>query len=283
LLFAVEGLPQAQKAYRHNTARNLWLLERAGQLLDGARARGLPLLPWKGAALAAPLWGDPGVRPMSDLDFLAPPDALDGIAALCESLGFHRTYGDRARFSREHGHDLSFTLDEPYLIVEIHWRLHHDLGGDASVDAIFARAQDGLPSWSDSLFGVGLHAATHGFGEHLFWPLELALLAQKAGGVDDALSEANRRQLHVAFAAALTLGHELIPSLLPEMRIAPLRRAGLYAALGSKWWAQPPSRLRILLAKTVLTDAPGDAARELARKLRLRGRELQERARAART
>jgi hypothetical protein len=280
LLYAVGGVHTARAAYIDNTARNLRVLARAREIVGAAAARGIELLPWKGAALAEPLWGDAGLRPMSDLDFLIRPNDLAAVEPLMRELGFRRSYADRARFSPTHGHDLSFTEDDPFLVVELHYRLHHDLGGDASVDAIFARARDGRPVASDSLFGAGHHAATHAFGEHLFWPIEIALLARAAGGTDEAIAEATRRRLHVAFSTALALASELLPSLLPRWKIAPLRRLALTGVLGRAWWAQPPSRARVLAAKALLTDEPRDALSEIARKLWLRGVELRERMRA---
>ena len=240
-------------------------------------------MPWKGALLAATLYGDPALRPMSDLDLLVEPAQLDRVPALFASLGFRPTYAQRrARFSPRHGHDLSFTEDEPHLVVEVHYRLFHDLGGDASVEPLFARAQTvdvfgrarSVPSPADHLFAVAVHAATHAFGDHPVWIFDLLLLAaQDAHAVEDAAAEAGRRGLSVAFRTALGVAARVLPAL-PAPRESPLRRRLLDRLLGADCLARPPRRLPALLAKTLLTDRPRDAVYELARKLELRLVEL---------
>jgi hypothetical protein len=236
--------------------------------------------------LAATLYGDPALRPMSDLDLLVEPAQLAEVPALFASLGFRPTYPTpRARFSPRHGHDLSFTEDEPHLVVEVHYRLFHDLGGDASVEPLFARARLAevlgvrrpVPSPADHLFAVAVHAATHAFGDHPVWIFDLLLLAaEEPGAVADATAEAARRGLSVAFATALGIAARVLPSL-PAPRESPLRRRLLDQILGADCLAQPPGRLPTLLAKTLLTDRARDALYELGRKLELRLIELVER------
>jgi hypothetical protein len=207
------------------------------------------------------------------------------------SLGFRHNFEGRARFSPRHGHDVSFTAeDDPDLIVELHYRLFHELHGDDSVAALFARATPEfvlgrtrrVPSAHDHLFIAAVHAATHAFGDQAMWICDLALLCQRTRGIDFAADEAARRGYRFAFARAIALAHIALPSLIPPppppSRTDRLRTHLLDTILGDAL-AAPPSRLRSLLARALLTERPTDALREIARKTELRVVELGERLR----
>lgn len=278
----LEALPAAAARaadYRATLVRNLAALDRCTAILDAAEATGLTLLPLKGALFGAALYPDVGARPMADVDLAVRPAELAAAIACLGRLGFRRVYGPRARFSPRHGHDVAMT--DGWLFVELHYRLMHELGADADVLPLFAHAgraellgrARAVPSWDDHLWFTAVHAATHAFGDHPFWPLDLALLVGRGADVARAAAEARRRGVGVAFAAALVLAHAHLPALVPAPppdRRLPTRLALLRAVLGRDPLAAPVPRLRSLVARAVLTDRPTVAVREIARKSELR-------------
>jgi Uncharacterised nucleotidyltransferase len=72
----------------HTAQRLLRLQQLQGQLADDARARGIALVPLKGAALYALGLYAAGERPMADLDLLVRPEAVARGVALLERHGF---------------------------------------------------------------------------------------------------------------------------------------------------------------------------------------------------
>jgi hypothetical protein len=61
---------------RVNAFRNILLREDLRHTLEVLGGAGLPVIPLKGVALAASLYGDAALRVSSDLDILVPPDAV---------------------------------------------------------------------------------------------------------------------------------------------------------------------------------------------------------------
>ncbi|HEY2746331.1 MAG TPA: nucleotidyltransferase family protein [Polyangia bacterium] len=282
------SLPLAETraaAYRATLVRNLAALDRCAEILDAAEAEGLVLLPLKGALFAALVYPDAGARPMADLDLAVRPRELPAAVACLERLGFRRLYGPRARFSPRHGHDVAMT--DGHVFVELHYRLMHELGADADVEPLFARAiavelfgkPRPVPSWDDHLWFTAVHAATHAFGEPAAWPIDLALLLGRGANVSRAAAEARRRGVGAAFDVALDLAHALLPGFVP----APIRRPGLAfrlrllrLALGADPLARVPARIRSLVARAIVTERPAVALYEIARKSELRLVELLE-------
>jgi hypothetical protein len=273
------GDPSLRAAYVHNLARNLALFHAAAQFLDAAT---VPLLPLKGLALANTVYPDVALRPMNDLDIAVRPRDLDQAVRTLEELGWRRSFGERARYSPKHGHDVSFVNENGH-VLELHHRLFHELRADASVVRMFERAiavellgrSRLIPSWNDHLFLVAVHAATHAFGESPIWVVDVALLLEHASA-GHAEDEAVRRGAGYAFRAALRTAHRVfshIPAPVGEMARETLLDWILRDRLAAPGWIQS------LLARAVLTEKPSDALREIGRKLGLRAVELRERSR----
>jgi hypothetical protein len=259
----------------HNLSRNLLLFEAAREILDAA-----PLLPLKGLVLANTVYSDPAARPMSDLDVAVRPRDLDATGHILSGLGWRRLFGDRARYSPRHGHDVAFTNENGH-VLEVHYKLFHEMAIDASVEPLFERAIEvellgkkrPIPCWDDQLFLVAVHAATHAFGESASWIVDLALLLPLAS-VEAAHAEAERRRAGPAFRAALRTAHRALRQI-PAPAGDQLREQLLDVILRDR--LALPSRIRSLLARAVLTENPVDALREVVRKLGLRAYELLER------
>lgn len=92
------------------------LTVKAIELLEGEGIRAMPL---KGPALAAALYGDPGMRVSDDIDLLVPAHALSRAAEIMRGLGY------REAPLRPHPlHETMTHTDSWMPQIELHWRIH---------------------------------------------------------------------------------------------------------------------------------------------------------------
>jgi len=273
-----------RQAYLGTLGRTTRLLDRCAEILDAAEARGLVLLPYKGAALVDLYYGDRGLRALGDLDLLVEPARLDEAVALLESLGFRRRYRERARFAARHAHDVALDdLRDPDCSVELHYRLFHDLCGDPSLAALFAGAvrrplfgrERLVPAPADHLFAVAVHAAGHSFGEHPAWVVDARLLWAEAG-FEGAHHEAHRRGYGPSFDIAMHLLSTVFPEIEAPLGLIDRARLALIRQVLPAPLASPATQLPSLWTRAVLTERPRDAILEIVRKLGLRVVELGE-------
>src|SRR5271167_4699487 len=66
-----------QSAYDANLRRSLWFTAELVRIMQHFERRQLRAIPYKGPVLAQSLYGDPGLRTFSDLDFLISPADFD--------------------------------------------------------------------------------------------------------------------------------------------------------------------------------------------------------------
>ncbi len=126
-----EGVPAALRAecdefQRFHLARMLFLsgeLHRAAELF--AR-HGLPLIAFKGAALAAFLYGDLSRREYGDLDILVPGDRVAEAERLLGSLGYSGPFGD-AEFRHAFlafQQQYAFVRQDIGASIDLHWHFN---------------------------------------------------------------------------------------------------------------------------------------------------------------
>ena len=215
---------------------NLARWQRLEALLTAAHAEGLRLAPVKGALLARTHYGDPGARPMVDIDLLCAPNEIERAVELGCGLGMARQDPESFRQARQATHDVKLVGDG--VSIELHHRLWHELRIARDVEPLLARARP-LPfgantAWAlddaDHLYVVCVHAATHGFVTNALWMTDAALLV--AGAREplmprvQALADAGHGR--VALAAARDQLRVTMPWLLlgeEHATTAPLRRA----------------------------------------------------------
>jgi hypothetical protein len=80
-----EGLRAQARA---QAARNLLLVARLSEIIRAADERGLPLVCFKGPALAVQIYGDAAARASTDLDLIVPHRDLPALAAVLSGLGY---------------------------------------------------------------------------------------------------------------------------------------------------------------------------------------------------
>ena len=128
-------------AYRHNAILNTALFGDAAKVIKVFADHDVPVIALKGYALAKSLYGDIGLRPMSDLDFLVKEEHLLQAGRLLMANGYApgcETWDDEVKI---HHHLPPFT-NQSGTQIELHWTLF-DPGGPIHID------RDGL--WERSV------------------------------------------------------------------------------------------------------------------------------------
>lgn len=109
---------ECREAYSNNAFRNFILYSEFSRVLGAFAAKGIPVLLLKGAYLAEAVYGDPGLRPMSDLDILVREKDLEQVTDLLKEIGYYM--GEE---EEEDHHHLPPFVKEGAVPVEVHWRL----------------------------------------------------------------------------------------------------------------------------------------------------------------
>ena len=205
------------------------------RLTSELAARGIPVIPLKGAALAEAVYGDVGKRVSSDIDLLVPLKRLGDAVAFAEEQGWRepellRSAGMPA-LHRELFHE---TLPP----LEIHWRVHWY--EDSFAAAAMARARQTDEGWlraepADELAFLLLFLARDGFAglrqvvDVAAWWAALGASSRPADGVR-AVALAHP-ELEPALTAAARLAEEVaaIPegSLIADGRLSARQRAAM--------------------------------------------------------
>ena len=204
------ALERLQAFYRRTAALNLQRQRDLGEILDACAPRRTKIVVLKGMSLLDDLYGDPGERPMSDVDLWIERGDLDQLGASLRRLGYEAQpfYPD--------------TFHRGATVVEI----HTDLLGASRIrsrelilageqERIFARTEAfatcEAPAWRlerhDAVLFACLHLLKHN-ASRLLWLLEIEAMI-RAFDEDDwrevlgrADAAGQRRAVHqVAFLA----------------------------------------------------------------------------------
>lgn len=207
-----------EAAYRQNRARSIILLSEAERIATEFEKRGIPAIPLKGAALAEDLYGDPALRPMTDVDLLVPPTALKVAREIMTGAGYYEEEGDlREGFEEEFRSELSFFRAAPHPArIEIHWGLLNFGGNEnwtrEAVGRSLMTARGRRLTDEDTLLYLAAHSAYHHQNDRLIWEFDIALMLQGRGAaLNDWLMGciAQDHRLLMPFRWALETGERL--------------------------------------------------------------------------
>jgi hypothetical protein len=166
------------------------------ELVGALSSAGVPALPFKGPALAALAYAEPGLRTCLDLDLLIRESDIGAALAVLRQLGFVSQYPDlradhRAAYHRYNGQDCLVAPDR-IMPVEPHWALApRSLAVSLDTAPLFRRAQPvGLggragPTLSpeDMLLIAGLHGSKEEW-RRLVWVADIAGLLTATPDLD---------------------------------------------------------------------------------------------------
>lgn len=110
-----------------NDARAKALIE----ITEACQEASIPLIVLKGSFLAHSIYPDPSLRPMSDIDLLAPPDKASEVINILRKLGYTAPEHSGSQYMSEHHHlpGAHKIRDGQQILVEVH---HDCLSGDTS-------------------------------------------------------------------------------------------------------------------------------------------------------
>jgi hypothetical protein len=253
--FDAQDAGHLKELYRRIWSHNQVLFRRGAEAIGALAAADIEALAIKGASLALLAYGDVGARPMEDVDLLVPFDrAGDAIEAL-EAAGWSPERDDDLLAWTEAHHSLGFAGPDGGH-VDLHWFALWQPASDAALwraSAPFdlAGVPTRAPCAADQLLLTCVHGIPWSRLPSFRWIADATILVRSASESfdwDHLASEAERRRLTVACAAALAYLREEFGVAVPEatqerLRRAPSRR---HERVAFRAACQPDSPLRTL-------------------------------------
>lgn len=188
-------MDQLREDFRANSRRNLFLTGELLRLLDLFEAQEVPVVPYKGPALAASVYGNLAFRQFSDLDILVHRQDFSRAKELLVSSG----YRPELQLNRAHEalylqyeREYTFTRDDGAIKVEIHWEMMSRYFSFAlDTECLMRRLQPitlggkTVPSLlnEDLLLILCVHGSKH-LWERLAWIRDVAGLIQAHQSMD---------------------------------------------------------------------------------------------------
>jgi hypothetical protein len=225
---------------RANALRALRLTAALRAIVERFDQSGIPVLGFKGPALARLLYGDVSLRSYCDLDLFVRREHVTESAGLLEGLGIRGLFRGTPAQERLHlrnCHALSFASAESGMLVDLHWGLFpHERGSCGDPEELFRRAQnielEGRPLRTlgpeDTLIHLCAHGAEDRWGRLSQVADLAALLASREWDGASLLGRAEelgrRRSLLLGLALAEALAGANLP---PEVAAARRAERGL--------------------------------------------------------
>jgi hypothetical protein len=222
-----------RSAYEANLRRSLWFCAELARIARHFESNNLRAIPYKGPVLAQAVYGDPGLRSYSDLDFLIAPADFARAKQMLAELGYRPTSEQTAaveRFWLWAGYERSFDGAAGKHLVELQWALlPYFYGVDLPVEDLAARAgrisigecEVACLSPEDCVIVLCLHAAKH-LWTRLIWLSDI-VEAASLETVDWSLVSARAeefgivRMLGVSFWLARNVLRSKLPAAAEQM------------------------------------------------------------------
>lgn len=239
---AIEAL---QTAYAENTSRSAALTEELISIVGELNEAGIPVLPFKGPALAQAAYRDVALRYFLNLDLLLRDAEIPRAAAVLRSRGYEmeKPYGPIRTEARLHiDSKLPFRHTANGVQTELHCQVvPRRYGYRLSVDRLIARSREvSLPgatirtlSPEDCLIVLALHSLKHGF-----WPC-LKPVSDMAGVIACApelnwemlKAESHRLGTDRPLRLGLSLAHDLLGAGVPGSFLSEVERDPVVTSL----------------------------------------------------
>jgi len=221
---------QLAELFRRNAARNVILTGELCRLLRLFAARGLPVIPYKGPALAVYAYsGDLALRQFTDLDILVHERDLSQFREVLSAEGYwsrlHPENSQHAAYMRLRGEQL-FLQRESKIEIDLTWMLsprYHSFKID--YERCWERLEkieiQGTETWAlapeDLLLALCVHAGKHQW-ERLIWVCDVAetLAARPEMKWEQLVSLAEESGVRRMLWLGLLLAHEMLGASLPD-------------------------------------------------------------------
>ena len=238
-----EVLALLRTRYLTNSARNLYLANELLNVLDLLESNGVPAIAFKGPALAAAAYGEPGLREFSDLDILVQPSTFIRARQTLIEHGYRPRCSDQRALESAvfQCFEDAFVADDGVAVLDVHWRIVPRYLSFPDSESLWARARRAelqgryvnTLAAEDLLLFLCVHGAKHGW-PLLSWICDLAGLIHRNDSLDwpvlfsRAESVRNRRPLLLG----LRLAHDLMGAVIPSEFLAAVRADPAVARLG---------------------------------------------------
>jgi len=263
--------------------RHLLGVAQLRRLLAAFGSAEIPIMTLKGPALGESLYGDPTLRPFTDLDLLVHRADTTRAVALLSGLGYRFIAWDRTlEYELAHATAACFVRRDAGpgdFSVDLHWGLVSFPAGVTphTIDAeeVWGRAVQ-TERWDlevvelsreDLLLYLALHLAVHHPFVGCVWRLDIALLLRRHGDLDWAsiVERASRWRVRGALFFALRVVADTLAVAAPAEVLTQLRPRGLRGgALERLARHREPTGPFEHLVDLLLLDAGADLLRALA-------------------
>lgn len=188
-----------RSVYFLTVAENTRYLECAGRVLAACHQAGIEVIALRGIAFVESLYRDVALRPLSDIDLLVHPAALQGVKAVLGASGYWPVEAHPNQWTNtEVVLDLHVDLMGADRIAarERAARIDIEAVWAASVPAVIAGMRTRTTSWADTVLVCCLHAMKHSC-DRLVWFADLAALLKEYRLIDwdGVVSRADRFRL----------------------------------------------------------------------------------------
>jgi hypothetical protein len=253
---ALVDAERAEAALEIVRRRDLSLLLRACTSAD------LPIVLFKGAALAYSVYEDPWLRPREDTDLLIQSADVDRAGAVLAACGYEPVVRQSGRLVTHQrlyrradgrGHrdacDLHWKIADPAPFADL--LSSDDILRDASETAVDDGTVARVPSTTHALLLACWHRVSHHHdADDLLWLYDVHLLAGRLrdGDVDELIAIARRTGTGVICARGLRLARERFGTGLPPTVVDELERSDGQSRSPAASYLQPDARRIDLLA-----------------------------------
>lgn len=184
-----------REAYTSTTLHNRLFLHELSRVLPLLNGHGVDVILLKGVALVAGLYGDPGLRPMADLDLLVRPAAAATAMAVLQAAGYC-PIEDEVAPGATLAYESQVVLLKPHPVpigIELHWHLLDSPHYQRLVDMDwFWQTRRPVAGFTADVLGpeaqllhLCAHLWLHHRGQGLLWQFDIAaLLAATAVALD---------------------------------------------------------------------------------------------------
>lgn len=221
---------------RHAAAADLATTARVARVTASLSAAGVDHVLLKGAAIGPLLYAEPHLRPRLDTDVLIRTEDRETAERILERERFNASPEALGEIGTGQSHWIA--ADEPFLAIDLHWRLFNAqrfatvLGFDdirrASIPAP-AMPASLVPSLEHQFLIASLHRVAHHYdAPRLIWIYDLFLLARALGEdrVDRVLEDAENRGVGEFVARSLARTVDTFGLPLSERSRSTLSRLG---------------------------------------------------------
>ncbi|MDH4079266.1 MAG: nucleotidyltransferase family protein [Nitrospira sp.] len=183
-LVPLEPLAHLRKKTQAGALLNRSLAQEVITLCEAFQARGVPVIPIKGATLAVLAYGDLTLRDFTDLDLLVPEDSVEKAQVILSALGYDRrsVVAEQSDRHHDHGPHQVFVKRRTLCRVDLQWVMaHQHFAFRLDRPEFWARrvgvafANQTVPGLAPEMLLIVLcvHGSKHAW-EHLKWVCDVA-------------------------------------------------------------------------------------------------------------